>query len=160
MKKVLLFILLFATFALTGCSKTRITNLVGDELFAYEDGSYLVYVYKDNCEACEDVTPIVESYVRAYRDGAFENKSPIYGFNLSNKTNSVVDREYDSEAGDLDGQGKEGNLLINDITNWDELYIGNAPLLIVIRNRTGNRIAEFWAEGADINSRLQSYYYG
>lgn len=156
MKKVVLFILLLTMLVLTGCTKTYLTNLKGEQLFSYEESSYLVYVYKDDCEECVEVTPNVEAYARVKASGEFEEKSSLYGFNLSNKTNSLIDRKY-TEADSL-GQGKEGNFFVDDVTNWEDLYIGNTPALIIIRTRNGKRIAEYASEGKDIVTYLQNYY--
>lgn len=157
MKKLLLSLLLILTVILIGgcAKKVHLQDLTGEELFTQEGKSYFVFIYKDDCPDCDNAMPIIENYlymIKYIED--YQNKTKLYGFNLSNETNSLIDRKYEGE----NGQGSDGSFYVNDVKNWDELYIGKTAALISIRTRDGEKYAEFEAEGySAIEERLKKH---
>jgi len=140
MKKLVFLLLLLSTIIIMGgCArKSSLKNINGEELFNLEDKSYFVYIYEDDCEECEQTLPIIESYLYVIKEEKdYKNKSTVYGLNISKEQNSIIARKYEGD----NGQGANGKSFINDVTNWEELYIGTTPTLISIRVREGQKYA-------------------
>jgi len=155
-KLLLLFLLLTSIVILGGCAKdSHLKNLKGEELFTQEENSYFVFLYKKDHEEYENTAAIVESYLHLVEDQKeYKNKSKIYGFDLSKEPNSQIFREYKGK----NGQGDNGTFYVNDVQDWEDLYIGTPVALISIRTRDGVKYANFEAEGYEaISARLQDH---
>lgn len=147
MKKVLLLMALVLTvFILSGCSKkSAIVEISGKEMFNQE-GNYYIYFFKDDCEDCAQIEPIIEAYVEAVKEEAkYQSKSTVFGVNLSKEENKKILRSFTGKL----GQGENGNFFVDDVTDWNNLYIPTTASLISIKTNSQNvTYAAFEAEGA------------
>jgi len=154
-KLLLLFLLLTSIVILGGCAKgSHLKNLKGEELFTQKENNYFVFIYQKDHEEYENTMTFVETYLQVIEEyKEYENKSKIYGFDLGKKPNSQISREYDGN-----GQGENKNFFVDDVQNWEDLYIGSPIALISIRTRDGVKYARFEAEGYQaISNRLSDH---
>lgn len=133
--KLLLVVFLIANFLLTGCSLTSKefdSNFVIEdkEIFNQKDSEYYVYFYKEDCKYCKDAYSTVNKYL--------ESDKTIKLF-VCNLTDSSIKKIYEGE----NGQGTDGAFFVNNVLNYEDLYIAAVPSLIKVKNG----ISEFIASG-------------
>lgn len=145
MKKVFsLLVLIVLVFALSGCG-SKLNDIKAEDIFNQE-GKYYVYFYKDGCSDCEDASAVVEEYMEQLKEDKNKDKRKIYAVNLSDSENSLIYRQYKGE----NGQGDEGNFFVNEVTEWNKLYIGETSALIVVGTNTEKeKFVTFKASGSD-----------
>ncbi len=162
MKKLIALVLVsMLAITLAGCKKeTKITYLSGQEIFEQE-GTYFVVFFRDDCADCEQVKPLVITYLDllAKESEKYEGKSFVYAVDLSDEDNATMYRVYNSRKGWGDGQGDAGTFWVDGVEQWDDLYIGETAALISIGTTSENVTkATFEAAGYDaIYSRLTSH---
>lgn len=163
MKKWLVVVVLFlAVWMLGGCKKEEaLKDLALDEIFTQE-GTYFVYFYRDGCADCEQIKPIILSYIEILKSDPeeYEGKSMIYAVNLSVEENEKIFRVYSNSRLQWGtGQGAELNFWVDGVTEADNLYIASTSSLISIGpNAEDDIIAQFEAQGYDaIYQRLAQH---
>ena len=158
MKKfITLFVFVFILIGLTGCKGNGPNEITKDEIFNQE-GKYLVYFSKDNCEDCKNTNSIIKEYLKEVNSGEYEKAKTIYKVNLSKEENASIFRTYDKVAVGLgDGQG-DGTFFVDGVTSADKLYIGaTASLILIATDSSGKKFATFVASGyEDITTYLQN----
>ena len=133
-------------FVLSGCSKkSPIVEINGEEMFNQE-GNYYIYFFEDDNEDSAQIEPIIEAYVEAVKEETkYQHKSTVYRVNLSKEENKKILRSFNGKF----GQGVSGNFFVDDVTDWNNLYIPTTASLISIKTNSQNvTYAAFEAEGA------------
>ena len=157
MKKVTILLVMMAILAvLSGCGKTKLNDLNQETLFNAAD-RYYVYFYRDDCPACQEVYPVIVQYLEALQEEKWQDKRPLFGFDISTGSNNEsIYRAYSGS----DGQGTEGRFFVDAATSFNQLYIAATPSLISI-TKTGNTIvARYEAQGADAITRVLATHLG
>ncbi|MDD2258245.1 MAG: hypothetical protein WC278_01205 [Bacilli bacterium] len=137
-------LLLLFSFLLMGCNSYSVKNLKGSELFDQE-GKYLIFVHKENCVGCDEAMEVVIQYNNVLKEDRFKDKRKVYGFDVSKGEESLVYRSYSG----VDGQGTNGAFYVNNVTKWNDLYIGSTPALLSVDNTGETFIVRYVSQGAE-----------
>jgi hypothetical protein len=156
MKKAFLaLILTFILSVMSGCSKVGelngVKNISKEDIFNQPEDKYFVYFHKIDCEDCEATDPYVIQYAQIIQEvEGCKNKRPIYAVLLYTKDDErgkapYIYRKYEGS----EGQGTEGTFWVNDVSSWEELYIGSLSALISISKDpvTGVKKARYVSQG-------------
>lgn len=159
MKKIFIaVIMMFVLIISNGCEKTtannikEIKNLVQQEIFTQEDQRYYIFFYRDNCGDCEKAKPFVLDYVEASKTN--DELIPLYGVNLSDPLNKSMYRRFSGKGGQGTGETCSGLFKVDNVTKWDNLYIGCTASIILIYTYNDVKTAKFRANGKDNIKKL------
>ena len=137
-------ITLYAKFTVNGTLQT----IEDSEIFKMEEKSYYVFFVKDTCPYCEKARPEVIKYNTLVTSGAEEYSDNLKVYQVYVKKGSyksVISRAYSNVLGN--GQGTDGKYFVDGVTEWDKLYIGSAPSLILISEVDGVKTAKYITQG-------------
>lgn len=157
MRKIgLLTVVLLSIFVLSACTNkgklSNVDSIKKQDIFNQEEDTYYVYFHRIGCADCEQSSPRVIEYslIRDEKPGCNE-KRKIYSVLLYTqdekpKDDNLIYREYKGEG----GQGTDGKYFVNDVTNWEDLYIATTSALIAINtDKSGKKVASYIEQGAN-----------
>lgn len=147
----------FAVFLLVFCAffiscrddKTKLKVIEDNEIFLMEEDAYWVFFVKEDCEHCERARIALIQYMETINSDKekYKNNRKIYEVCLKkNGEKSSILRTYESVDGK--GQGTDNKFYVNNVKEWDKLYIASTPSLIAIYEQGGVKRAKYLAQGA------------
>ena len=118
---LLLILILTLLITMVGCNKQEYTiNKINvDEIYTQEDNEYYVYFYQKNCPYCEDCFEVINEYI------SNPSELNLYVCDLTN--NQEIKRKNQS------GQGPDGGYLVDNVSDYKNLWIAGVPSLIKIK---------------------------
>lgn len=157
MRKIMIFFVLSIYFCFVVSCKTDysvLTTFPETNIYSQEESEYFVYLFRDNCGACETSKATVVKYL-TQAEKKKDQMLMIYGVNLAvdGETQSLIYREYKGEG----GQGTDGLFFVDNISLWGELYIGRVPALIKVKDVDGVKTSFYVTHGA---TAIKNYLQG
>jgi thioredoxin-related protein len=127
MKKIaFVFFLCIVTFTLTSCKSLEYSDMdeiIYSSMLSQEESKYIIIIYKNKCEYCDDALPTVSDYVKKSRKDS--SLPHLYVVNASktrlNQGLSVEnDTDYENFVGTMD---------------YTAIHINATPALLVVENK-------------------------
>lgn len=129
-KIILCIFLVMITFVLTSCKeKVTISSYSEMDKIIYQsvlsnDDKYLVFIYGNNCSACEELEPTIASYATLAKNNS-KKHLPLY---VLNSSNTRVNKGLVASGGDSSYNDFIGT------SNYEDIHIATTPALLVIEN--------------------------
>lgn len=110
------------------------------EIFDQTEETYLVLFIKDDCPYCEKIKNKVLSFMAIDKD-----KNKLYVVNLKKDgLRSTILRSYQG----LNGQSDDGDIYVDGVEKWDDLYISGTPTLIKVNTADNKKYSRYLEIGA------------
>lgn len=115
-------------------------------LLEQEEDAYYVYFYRDSCEYCKELAPIIDKYIKKYGMDSF------YFVN----TGSILDDDFMyADTDDVDRSEIESYLISNSSEDHTAWMIEGTPTVFEIKNHTITKIYEGKTQIKDLLKALK-----